>query len=379
MWKFPLYEIDKPIPWDEIEAEYIWFQDMKGVPQDKIWHAEGDVYVHTKMVVEALINLPEFQVLNEQDKHILFTSALMHDIEKRSTTTTEIIEGIERIVSPRHAKKGEFTTRSILYRDMVTPFEIREQIAKLVRFHGLPLWAIEKRDPRKEVIAASLFVNTKHLAMLAKADILGRKCNDQDDILLRIALFEELCIEHECFGVPRKFASKYGRFLFLTRSEISPDYEPFDDLKFTVFMMSAIPGSGKDTYIQKHLNLPMLSLDQIRRKNKISPTDKKKNGLVIQMGKERAKEYMRARQSFIFNATNITSDMRGKWISLFTDYGGRVKIIYVEVPYKQLMKQNHNRDFKVPEKVIERMIDRLEIPNWNEAHEIEFVVSGSAT
>ena len=114
------------------------------------------------------------------------------------------------------------------------------------------------------MIAASLVVNTKHLAMLAKADILGRICNDQDDILLRIALFEELCIEHECFGVPRKFASKYGRFLFLTRSEISPDYEPFDDLKFTVFMMSAIPGSGKDTYIQKHLNLPMLSLDQIR-------------------------------------------------------------------------------------------------------------------
>ena len=105
MWKFPLYEIDKPIPWDEIEAEYIWFQDMKGVPQDKIWHAEGDVYVHTKMVVEALINLPEFQVLNEQDKHVLFTSALMHDIEKRSTTTTEILEGIERTVSPRHAKK----------------------------------------------------------------------------------------------------------------------------------------------------------------------------------------------------------------------------------------------------------------------------------
>ena len=108
-WKFPKYEVDTPINWSDIENTFDWIRDMKGVPQDKEWHAEGDVFTHTKMVIEALISLDEFKELNEQDKHILFTSALMHDIEKRSTTTEEEIEGRIRIVSPRHAKKGELS------------------------------------------------------------------------------------------------------------------------------------------------------------------------------------------------------------------------------------------------------------------------------
>ena len=374
-WKFPIYEIDAPMDWTALEQKFDWFRDMKGVPQDKIWHAEGDVFVHTKMVVEALLALPEFKELDEQSKHILFASAMLHDVEKRSTTTTEVIESMERIVSPGHAKKGEFTTRALLYKDIPTPFEIREQICKLVRLHGLPLWAIEKPEPQKEVIKASLEVNTAHLSMLAKADVLGRTTNDKEDILLRIELFNELCRDANCWGIPRNFKSNYGRFQYFNKPETSPDYEPFDDLKFDVYVMCALPGSGKDTYIKKNLDFPVLSLDDIRREHKIDPTDKKKNGQVIQFGKEKAKEFMRVRKSFVFNATNITSDMRSKWISLFTEYGSRVKIVYIEVPFKQLLSQNHNRDYKVPPAAIDRMISKLEIPGFSEAHEIEIVVN----
>ncbi len=374
IWKFPHYEIDQPPNWEAIVGAYDWFRAMQGVPQDKAWHAEGDVFVHTKMVVEALVALPEFIALSEQDKHILFASALLHDVEKRSTTTTEEIDGKTRIVSPRHAKKGEFTARKILYKDIITPFTIREQIAKLVRLHGLPLWAIQKTDPDKEVINASLVVNTTHVSMLAKADVLGRICEDQAEMLLRIELFNALCNDNDCWGKPRHFASDYGRYLYLNKPDSSPDYVPFDDLKFDVHMMCALPGSGKDTYIARHFDLPILSLDDLRRAHKIDPTDKKKNGQVIQLGKEKAKELMRAKQSFVFNATNITRDLRSKWIALFTDYGARVKIIYLEVPYATLLSQNHHRAYKVPEKVIETMIGKLEIPTPKEAHEVLYQV-----
>lgn len=370
MWKFPLYNIDKPLDWIAMEAAFDWLHEMRDVPQDAVWHSEGDVLTHTKMVVTALINLPEFQVLSEQDKHILVTAALMHDIEKRSTTTTEIQDGKERIVAPRHAKKGEFTARTILYKDIITPFEIRESIAKLVRHHGAPLWAITKTNPRKFVIATSLEVNTAHVAMLAKADVLGRICEDAEDMLFRIDLFIELCKEHDCYGNPKIFASNYGRYLFLNKPEISPDYLPFEDLKMNVYIMSALPGSGKDTYLKKNLNLPILSLDDIRRALKISPTDKKKNGLVIQLAKEKAKVFLRSQTDFVFNATNITQEMRQKWIDLFTDYKAKAHIIYIEVPYATLIKQNHNRTHKVPVAVIEKMIRKLEIPTYKEAHEV---------
>ncbi|TAJ12035.1 poly(A) polymerase [Marinilabiliaceae bacterium JC017] len=374
IWKFPTYEVNSNINWPLIESKFAWFREMKGIPQDPIWHAEGNVQTHTKMVVEALVSLPEFQDLCEQDKHILLASAMFHDIEKRSTTTKEEIDGVEKIVSPKHAKRGEFTTRSLLYKDIPTPFAIREQIARLVRLHGLPLWTIEKQDPRKWVIEASLVVNTRHLSMLAKADVLGRSTHEQEDILLRIELFNELCKENNCFGEKKNFKTDYGRFLFLNKPDISPEYVPFDDLKFNVYVMCALPGSGKDYYIQRNLNLPVLSLDNIRREHKIDPTNKKKNGQVIQLAKEKAKEFMRARKSFVFNATNITRDMRSKWISLFSEYGARIKIIYIEVPYKKLITQNHNRSYKVPQDVIDKLINKLEIPTYKEAHEIEFIV-----
>ncbi len=374
MWKFRKYEVGKEIDWDDMSQSFSWIEDMKGVQQDAIWHAEGDVFTHTKMVVETLVNLDAFKALNEQEKHILVTSAIMHDIEKRSCTQEEVIDGKTRIVSPRHAKKGELTTRNILYRDFKVPFEIREQICKLVRLHGLPLWAITKENPTKEVIYASTVVNTEHLTLLAQADILGRICTDAEDILLKIELFRELCKENDCFGKVYDFKSNYGRFLYFNKEESAPNYKPFDDLICTVTMMCALPGSGKDTYIKKHLNLPILSLDDIRRRHKISPTDKKSNGRVVQMAKEEAKQFLRTKTNFVFNATNITKDMRSKWIQLFTDYNARVKIIYVEVPYLQMLKQNKNREHIVPQKVIDKMIWKLEIPTVLEAHNVEFVV-----
>lgn len=374
MWRFPLYNIGKPLDWDDLSSRYSWIADMKSVPQDPIWHAEGDVYIHTKMVTQALIDLPEFQPLTEQDKHIMVCAALMHDIEKRSTTTEEIIDGEVRIVSPRHAKKGEYTARQILYKELNAPYAIREQICKLVRLHGLPLWAISKPNPAKEVMYASTVLNTQLLSMLAKADVLGRICADQEDILFKIDLFNELCRENNSWGESKIFPSTYGRFLYFNKEEAFADYEPFDDLICTVTVMCALPGSGKDTYIKQNLNQPVLSLDDIRREHNIAPTDKKKNGQVIQLAKEKAKSYLRTKTSFVYNATNITKEMRSRWINLFTDYNARVKIVYIEVPYEKLLKQNSNRDYKVPESLIDKLISKLEIPDCKEAHEIEYVV-----
>lgn len=367
MWKiFSTYD------WGKLKSTFEWIRDMQGVPQDPIFHGEGDVEVHTRMVTEALIGLDEFKMLNEQDQHILFASALLHDVEKRSTT---VIEDDGRITSKGHAKKGELTARSILYTEVETPFFIREAITKLVRHHGLPLWVFEKGDPVKAAIRASLEVNTMHLSLLAQADVLGRVCSDKDELLYKIELFRELCREHDCFGKAKQFRDNISKFFYLQRKESGVDFVPFNDTKFEVIMMAGIPGAGKDTYVKKHFpDLPVVSLDDIRRRLKIDPTDSKGNGTVIQEAKEAAKVYMRARKSFVWNATNITRSMREQLIDLFTSYGGRVKIIYVEVPYKVLLKQNENREYAVPFNVIQKMLQKLEVPSVVEAHEVEYVI-----
>lgn len=374
-WTFPYYVIGKGINWAGIERDFKWFRDMKNVPQDAIWHAEGDVQTHTKLVVISLLNLPEFQDLDEQDMHIVFMSALMHDIEKRSTTTTEEREGRQCIVAPRHSQRGEKTARNILYKDMDVPFKIREEICSLIRYHGAPLWGLDDDGYQRKLVRISLRCRTHLLAMLAKADVLGRECQDKDDLLERVDYFELGCQVYKCWGIPKEFESDLARYTYLNANMDYSEFVPYDNSKFEVHMLSGIAGSGKDYYINQELpKLPVISLDGIRRELGIKPQAKKANGKVFQMAKERCKEQMRERNDFVFNATNITKNMRGKWISLFESYGGKVIIHYIEAPYDKLINQNNNRDYTVPEKIIEKMINKLEIPTYGEACNIKFSI-----
>jgi len=368
MWKITQHK-----EWHLLEREFDWVRDMKAVPQDAIFHAEGDVAVHTQMVLHELEQMDEYMGLPEQEQHLLWAAALLHDVEKRSTT---VIEPGGSITSKGHAKKGAKTSRSILYRDIPTPFLIREQIVALVRFHGLPLWALEKTDPAKSVIEASLQVNTKLLALLATADVLGRTCNDKHELLFKVDLFKELCIENECWGNNRYFKTPNARFQYFQKENSYPDFVPFDEFGSHVIMMSGLPGAGKDTYVETNYHgWPVINLDDIRREHKIAPTDKSGNGKVIQLSKEKARVCLRQQQNFVWNATNITKQMREQLIELFITYKAFVEIVYVEVPYKKLHAQNYNRDAAIPAGVLERLVTRLEVPVTSEAHEVRYCVS----
>jgi predicted kinase len=188
-------------------------------------------------------------------------------------------------------------------------------------------------------------------------------------------LFEELCREQQCWKQPRKFASELAKFVYFYKEDGSPDYVPFDDLKGEVIMLSGLPGMGKDTYLKKHFaDLPVISLDDIRRKYKLKPDDSSATGWVVQEAKEQARIYLRKGQPFVWNATNITRQMRSQWIDLFVTYKARVKLIYIEAPYEDWLRQNNHREYPVPGKVLQRMISKLEVPTREEAHEVTYVI-----
>lgn len=65
-------------------------------------------------------------------------------------------------------------------------------------------------------------------------------------------------------------------------------------------MLVGLPGMGKDYYIESRCaDMPVVSLDAIRRKHKFSPTDKAANGWVAQTAKEQAGSiFERDRTSF---------------------------------------------------------------------------------
>jgi predicted kinase len=57
-----------------------------------------------------------------------------------------------------------------------------------------------------------------------------------------------------------------------------------------------------------------VSLDDIRGELDVDPTDNQ--GEVVQLARERYREFLRSKTSFAFNATNILKLTRGRWIDL---------------------------------------------------------------
>ncbi|GAB3545535.1 AAA family ATPase [Spirosoma fluminis] len=371
MWTFTS---DKQ--WSALTRRFPEVRDMTGVRQDPRHHGEGDVATHTQLVLAALEADVRYQTLQSGQRELLWTAALLHDVEKRSTT---VVEADGSITARGHARKGERTVRELLYTNYriasPPPFAEREQICKLVRHHGLPLWIFEKPDPLKTLLRTSLEVNTEWLSLLARADVRGRICADQADLLYRIDLFEELCKENGCWGQPYPFVSEEARYYYFTHDTDYPSYEPFPETGSEVILLAGLPGAGKDTFVSQHLaDWPVISLDNYRRKFKISPTDKQGTSRVLQMAREDAKSMLRSKTSFVWNATNLTYQLRQQLVGLFTTYKAQVRLVYIEVPYRQLVQQNETREYAVPADVLHRMFERLEIPALWEAHDVQYFV-----
>lgn len=345
---------------------------MDGVPQSPIYHAEGNVLIHTRMVTEALVALTEWRNLPAEQRMLLFASALLHDVAKPQCTK---FEDDGHISSRGHARQGELQARQLLWTGLElepAPLYEREYIARLVRLHGLPLQFLYNPQPERAVIAASQSVRMDHLALLAEADVRGRIYSDQEELLTRVALFREFCREQHCYDAPRSFPDNHSRFVYFHSENGYPDYAAYDDTSFEVAMLSGLPGVGKDTWLQENLpDWTVIALDQIRSELKIAPEENQ--GRVIQEARERARVLMRQQRSFVWNATNITRMLRQQLVDFFVAYGGRVRIIYLDAPFATILQRNRERKASVPESVIYKLASKLEVPDVTEAHIVEWV------
>lgn len=148
-------------------------QALVGVPQEPEWHPEGDVDVHTMMVVDEARKL-----INELDhprQVAVMLGALAHDFGK--PPTTEFIDGKMR--SRGHDEAGVEPTLSFLDTLGIYTFDgfdVRKQIVELVRYHLKPGEYYKTKSPVGDGAFRRLArkVEPDLLYRVAKADSLGR-------------------------------------------------------------------------------------------------------------------------------------------------------------------------------------------------------------
>lgn len=351
-----------------------YLNDMEQCEQSPIWHSEGNVLIHSKMVLDEFEKMET--ELSENEKMIINHALLFHDISK------PIVFSIEdgNIRAHGHERLSAKLAWELLEESNIT-LEDRREISNLVYYHGKPVWVHEKSKEEQEyaIINMSLDCRLDLLYYVTKSDFSGRICSDRNERLEAIEYFRMLAEELGCFNKPYDFNSDISKFKYIVERTHHHSDMPFNDTKSKVYMICGLPGSGKDTYIKKNYkDIPVISLDEIRRRLKIKPTDEQ--GIVTQEAKKTAKEYLAKGIDFVWNATNITAQMRQSSINIFSEYGAYITIDYIATPFYICLINNKNRDEKehVPNDVMNKMRRKLEIPFNNEAHKVNYIKYNSS-
>ena len=146
------------------------------VPQDPEWHPEGDVFVHTLLVVDRARELIDDLTYARQVTVML--AALAHDFGK--PPTTQFLEGRWR--SRGHEEAGvapatRFLDRLNVY--TIDGYDVRAQVIALVREHLKPGEFYKKREEVGEGAFRRLARRCEPdlLYRVAKADSLGRNAD----------------------------------------------------------------------------------------------------------------------------------------------------------------------------------------------------------
>lgn len=114
---------------------------LRQTPQEPEWHPEGDVWVHTCMVVDAAAKIVRDEKLDDEAALITLFGGLCHDIGK--PYVTKMIDG--RIRSIGHEEAGEKPTR-ILLAGLCVDERTIDAVVGIVKDHMKPyrMWASDQ-------------------------------------------------------------------------------------------------------------------------------------------------------------------------------------------------------------------------------------------
>jgi tRNA nucleotidyltransferase (CCA-adding enzyme) len=179
-----------------VDALFPELRALVGCPQEPDWHPEGDVWVHSLMVIDQARR--RLDGLDRPPRVAVMLGAVCHDFGKPATTA--VVDG--RIRSLEHEEAGVGPATAFLDRlniHTLEGFDVRAQVLGMVAHHLKPGMFHKSRTPVGDGAFRRLAqkVDLELLARLAKADCLGRTgafdCSAMDWFLERA---RALGVEH---------------------------------------------------------------------------------------------------------------------------------------------------------------------------------------
>ncbi|MFZ1386956.1 MAG: ATP-binding protein [Thiolinea sp.] len=373
---------------------------FKDTPQDAEWHAEGDVHIHTGMVLDELYQIlqTEAQHIQGAERQALILGACLHDIAKPLCTKSYEKDGRIRVGSSGHEAAG----RSYLAFKMMEwalPFEVVWTVLNLVGEHQMPRQLVLKHSSSKAAfLSLARQSNMQLLYWLERADIQGRTAADREMDLMVLEEFKQLCQAYGVWQAPDHLAEirpelanlsaqaqAYVAAYAIAELESGKISQAAEALSTTyahreqyahLLITCGVSGSGKSTWLQQHYpKYERISLDELREQWNGDRGSQEHSGEIRQQAKEALKAALREKRGVIWDATNVRKDFRSMVADLGRDYHALVTLVMFLLPESELRKNNRAREHAVPDSVLDRQLESYQVPTLNEAHQF-WVVGG---
>ncbi len=378
---------------DDLGDRLPLLHELEGTPQDPEWHAEGNVLIHTQMVLDETYKLLDADLngISPARRAALVMGSAFHDIAKPTTTKEREIDGRIRLVCPRHELQG----RSYLALQLAGTmrFPLLNSVMALTGYHN----ALKKLVLRNQSPGAyrrlSRVVDLELIYWLEVADIRGRECRDKETQLEHLEMFRMFAEEYDVWHTQERdlwndeireaLAGHSGATIDLVVAKATSDREDgviatpeeaiaksygYRDEFPEVVVTTGLSGSGKTTWIGKNLgDHKVVSLDDIRA-SLSRREDQQNNSKVLRMAKEELREHLRAKRKVVWDATSLRTDFRSAVIAMAVDYGALVTIAAFHCPSEEIAKRNRARSHPVSAAVRLKQARGTQWPEITEAH-----------
>lgn len=335
------FNADDTINWSYLET-LPEISKLAECQQNPKWHSEGDALAHTKLASQKLeeVLANSTDGLSKEDIKTVRIATALHDVGKGVTTTLGKDGNWHQY---GHEFAGEKIARLLLWD---ADIKERETICALIKYHMEPLRLFESKNWLDKLILIGSNVPWKLLWHVKMADLLGSVQENggtmEQDIKKMVLIrntARALNLWNATLGYELK---KVGTYFGQNK------YFPWTDNGSRAYVMIGLPGSGKNTWIEKFLpfrfqsgntnELVEISRDLVRVELGYCKADEKYLGTeeeeaeVTKACETKLKKAMEEKRDIVINDINLKRKYRNFYNFMLRQSGYHITYVYVESP-----------------------------------------------
>lgn len=320
------------------------------------WHLEGDVWVHTMLVLQAYVRS------EKTPDSCLGLTALLHDIGKPAAA--KVLHHRQRVVFQGHESYSAWIAWGLL-QDEVLGLSRAEQcrIFSLIALHGCLYsgWFSDDNSVRNaQLIAAfSGFGQDFWHQLLAQ-------------------------IDNDTHGQITLNPNNKNELQQLNQLQMQPQPKTQSDSIPIVFFIG-LPGSGKTTYRRHYEGYTIIARDDVLhqitgedryRKAWQRQEDEQLSPRIEQELERQFQQALAQNKPIVMDLTNLSRKARKRWLTQLPSQYRAQALIFL-ASEADIWQRNHQRqDKSLPNDVLHDMLLRFEHPLFDEFELIDYVVDG---